>query len=47
MTKKDIVDFWFVECSPEQWFRKDPKFDKKFTSLDKFLIEFISFILRK
>jgi len=27
--KKDIVDFWFVECSPDQWFRKDSKFDKK------------------
>jgi len=26
---KDIIDFWFVECSPVQWFRKDYNFDKK------------------
>ena len=30
---KDIVDFWFVECSPDQWFRKDSKFDKKLEQL--------------
>jgi len=30
---KDILDFWFVECSPDQWFRKDSDFDKKLEKL--------------
>ena len=26
-TKEDIIKFWFEEISPEQWFKKDEKFD--------------------
>lgn len=28
-TVQDILKFWFEECSPEQWFRKDPAFDDR------------------
>ena len=24
---EDILDFWFNECEPQQWWRKDPDFD--------------------
>jgi len=24
----DVLTFWFEECSPEQWFKKDPSFDQ-------------------
>jgi uncharacterized protein (DUF924 family) len=24
----DILDFWFDECNPEQWFKKNDEFDK-------------------
>ena len=27
LTKEDIITFWFEEISPEQWFKKDNKFD--------------------
>jgi uncharacterized protein (DUF924 family) len=27
MEWNEVVRFWFEECSPEQWFRKDEKFD--------------------
>ena len=27
LTKEDIINFWFEEISPEQWFKKDKKFD--------------------
>ena len=27
LTKEDIITFWFEEISPEQWFKKDKKFD--------------------
>ena len=30
---KDIIDFWFVESTPDQWFRKDSNFDKKLEEL--------------
>jgi len=26
--KEEIVNFWFGECTPDQWFRKDPEFDE-------------------
>jgi len=39
---KEIVDFWFVECSPDQWFRKDSKFDKK---LEKLFFESVEMAL--
>lgn len=25
---RSVLKFWFVECSPEQWFKKDPEFDR-------------------
>ena len=25
---KDVLDFWFVECGPKQWWRKDAAFDE-------------------
>ena len=28
-TFKEILDFWFAECDPEQWFGKDPAFDNE------------------
>jgi uncharacterized protein (DUF924 family) len=24
---QEVLDFWFVECSPPDWFKKDPAFD--------------------
>ena len=24
---KHIIDFWFQECKPKDWFKKDKKFD--------------------
>ena len=27
LTKEDIITFWFEEISPEQWFKKNKKFD--------------------
>ena len=26
-TQQAILDFWYVECTPENWFVKDPTFD--------------------
>ena len=26
--KEDILKFWFKECNPEQWFKKDDAFDQ-------------------
>ncbi len=26
-TRQDILNFWFVECQPQQWFTIDPNFD--------------------
>lgn len=26
---QDVLTFWFDECTPEQWFKKDISFDKK------------------
>jgi len=26
--KKDILNFWFIECNPEQWFKKNENFDQ-------------------
>tara|TARA_Y100001970_G_C14155661_1_gene815387 strand:+ start:965 stop:1507 length:543 start_codon:yes stop_codon:yes gene_type:complete len=31
--KEEILNFWFKKCNPEQWFRKDPAFDKKIREL--------------
>ena len=28
LEKEDILNFWFTECTPEQWFKKDSEFDK-------------------
>ena len=28
LEKEDILNFWFKECTPEQWFKKDSEFDK-------------------
>ena len=28
LEKEDILNFWFSECTPEQWFKKDSEFDK-------------------
>ena len=25
---KSILDFWFIECSPKMWFKKNDKFDE-------------------
>src|SRR5688572_28983670 len=29
MTPNDVLDFWFKDSKPEQWFRKDPAFDRQ------------------
>ena len=26
--KEEILNFWFKECKPEQWFKKNEDFDK-------------------
>ena len=26
--KEEILNFWFKECKPEQWFKKNEYFDK-------------------
>ncbi len=31
---REILDFWFEDCDPEQWFSKDPVFDQ--TIRDRF-----------
>ncbi|MDG1438542.1 MAG: DUF924 domain-containing protein [Emcibacteraceae bacterium] len=28
VTAKDIIHFWFEECTPKQWWIKDPAFDE-------------------
>ena len=28
LEKEDILNFWFTECTPEQWFKKNSEFDK-------------------
>ena len=28
MTKNEIYEFWFNECTPEQWFKVDASFDR-------------------
>ena len=25
----EVLNFWFTECKPEQWFKKDPDFDER------------------
>ena len=27
LNKEDILNFWFLECTPAQWFKKNPDFD--------------------
>ena len=27
LEKEDILNFWFYECLPEQWFKKNSEFD--------------------
>ncbi len=26
-TPRDVLDFWFKECDPKQWWKRDPAFD--------------------
>ncbi len=28
---QDVLDFWFKESTPQQWFKKDPNFDRQIT----------------
>jgi uncharacterized protein (DUF924 family) len=35
MQWRDVINFWFDELQPEQWFKKDPELDQKIK--DKFL----------
>ena len=30
---KAILDFWFIQSSMEEWFKKDDKYDKKIKKL--------------
>ncbi len=32
MDYQEIIDFWFVECTPQQWFAKSDEFDALITS---------------
>ena len=32
VTPKDVLDFWFVQTKPEQWFKKDDAFDEEIRS---------------
>ena len=29
---QDVLDFWFDESKPEQWYKKDPAFDETIRS---------------
>lgn len=29
MIYKDVINFWFVECTPTHWWKKDSEFDQK------------------
>lgn len=29
MSVKDILDFWFEELTPQQWYKKDPELDQR------------------
>ena len=29
---QDVLDFWFEEARPEQWYKKDPAFDEQIRS---------------
>ena len=31
-TQKEILDFWFEETQPQQWFQKNPDFDQMIKS---------------
>ena len=31
-TAQDVLDFWFEEAKPEQWYKKDPAFDEQIRS---------------
>jgi uncharacterized protein (DUF924 family) len=31
MQSKDVIDFWFIEHGPEDWYSGDPVFDRKCT----------------
>ena len=30
--REDILNFWFTECKPEQWFKKNERFDQMITN---------------
>ena len=38
-----ILDFWFKECNPKMWFKKDKEFDKlikdKFKKIFEYCLE--------
>ena len=36
---QDIVHFWFEECVPENWFKKDPAFDERLKTRFGVLVE--------
>ena len=37
--KEEILNFWFKECKPEQWFKKNEDFDKMIENRFSFVIE--------
>ena len=37
--KEEILNFWFKECKPEQWFKKNEYFDKMIENRFSFVIE--------
>ena len=37
--KKEILNFWFKECKPEQWFKKNEDFDQMIENLYSSAIE--------
>ena len=37
--KKDILNFWFKECNPEQWFKKNDAFDQIIDNIFSDVIE--------
>lgn len=44
-SQKEILDFWFVETSPEQWFQKSEAFDRSIR--DRFLARYADVLAGK
>lgn len=38
--QEEIVNFWFDECTPDQWFKKNPEFDKVIKKRFSVILEF-------